>query len=47
MMIPEKIGKYTVLELLGRGGMGEVYLGEDPYIGRRVAIKPPGNGCSR
>ena len=38
-MIPEKIGKYTVLELLGRGGMGEVYLGEDPYIGRRVAIK--------
>jgi serine/threonine protein kinase len=38
-MIPEKIGKYTVIELLGRGGMGEVYLGEDPYIGRRVAIK--------
>ncbi len=38
-MNPEKIGKYTVLELLGRGGMGEVYLGEDPYIGRRVAIK--------
>jgi len=38
-MIPEKIGKYAVLELLGRGGMGEVYLGEDPYIGRRVAIK--------
>ena len=38
-MIPEKIGKYTVVELLGRGGMGEVYLGEDPYIGRRVAIK--------
>lgn len=38
-MNPEKIGKYNVLELLGRGGMGEVYLGEDPYIGRRVAIK--------
>ncbi len=38
-MTPEKIGKYTVIELLGRGGMGEVYLGEDPYIGRRVAIK--------
>lgn len=38
-MIPEKIGKYAVIELLGRGGMGEVYLAEDPYIGRRVAIK--------
>lgn len=38
-MNPEKIGKYKVIELLGRGGMGEVYLGEDPYIGRRVAIK--------
>ena len=38
-MIPEKIGKYAVLELLGRGGMGEVALGEAPYIGRRVAIK--------
>lgn len=38
-MNPEKIGKYRVIELLGRGGMGEVYLGEDPYIGRRVAIK--------
>ncbi len=38
-MNPGKIGKYTVIELLGRGGMGEVYLGEDPYIGRRVAIK--------
>ncbi|MBX7183631.1 MAG: protein kinase [Vicinamibacteria bacterium] len=38
-MTPAKIGKYTVVDLLGRGGMGEVYLGEDPYIGRRVAIK--------
>lgn len=38
-MTPEKIGKYRVIEMLGRGGMGEVYLGEDPYIGRRVAIK--------
>ena len=38
-MIPERIGKYAVIELLGRGGMGEVYLAEDPYIGRRVAIK--------
>ncbi|MDX1643593.1 MAG: serine/threonine-protein kinase [Thermoanaerobaculia bacterium] len=36
---PLKFGRYTVLRTLGKGAMGLVYLGEDPVISRRVAIK--------
>ncbi len=36
---PEKIGKYEVRGLIGRGAMGAVYLGHDPFIDRPVAIK--------
>jgi eukaryotic-like serine/threonine-protein kinase len=32
-------GRYAVLEEIGRGGMGVVWLAEDRTIGRRVAIK--------
>jgi serine/threonine-protein kinase len=35
----EKIGKYDVVREMGRGAMGIVFEGTDPYIGRRVAIK--------
>jgi serine/threonine protein kinase len=33
------LGRYKVLSLIGAGGMGEVYLGEDPQLRRRVALK--------
>lgn len=38
-MFPEKFGQYRVQKLLGTGGMGSVYLAEDPLLQRKVAIK--------
>ena len=37
--IPERIGKYVVINEVGQGSSGRVYLSHDPYYGRDVAIK--------
>lgn len=34
-----RIGKFTIIRRLGRGGMGAVYEGHDPALDRRVAVK--------
>jgi serine/threonine-protein kinase len=36
---PVKIGRYQILERVGKGGMGVLYRGVDPVLDREVAIK--------
>src|SRR5688572_6525158 len=38
-LIGQKVGEYDVVGRIGTGGMGAVYEGKHPIIGKRVAIK--------
>ena len=37
--VPDKIGKYVIINKIGKGSTGMVYLSHDPYYRRDVAIK--------
>lgn len=39
----KKIARYHLIQQIGKGGMGEIFLAHDPNLDRRVALKflPP------
>jgi serine/threonine protein kinase/tetratricopeptide (TPR) repeat protein len=38
-LVPQQISHYKIIERIGAGGMGEVFLAEDTLLDRKVAIK--------
>ena len=38
-MVGRTVGHYAILDRLGKGGMGEVFLAEDLHLKRKVALK--------
>ncbi len=38
-LVGHQLGKYQIQAVIGRGGMGTIYLGYDPQLDRQVAIK--------
>ena len=43
----DTISRYVILNLIGRGGMGEVYAAYDPQLDRRIALKLLHDGVLR
>src|SRR5579872_1314808 len=39
LSVGDKLGPYEILDLIGAGGMGEVYRARDTRLGREVAVK--------
>jgi serine/threonine protein kinase len=46
-MLGQVLGNYRIARLVGAGGMGRVYLGVNPQIGSRVAIKVLSEECAK
>ena len=38
-LVEKRLGPYKILSLLGVGGMGKVYLAQDPRLDRTIALK--------
>jgi serine/threonine-protein kinase len=43
--LPERIGRYQIRKILGRGGMGAVYLVHDAELDRLVAMRGSARIC--
>src|SRR5271168_2101458 len=41
IQVPDQIGRYRIVRILGRGAFGVVYLGYDEHLTRPVAVKVP------
>ena len=41
LMPAQTFGRYEIIQMLGHGGMGAVYLAHDPLLNRKIALKTP------